>query len=86
MGRRRHCVRPDFADEPQLMSALDEMARRYGRLPGDFVAAPDMHPTERQWFNLFMARAGCDSAAGRRRQFAQQHGDKVMLCAMAPGE
>jgi hypothetical protein len=45
-----------------------------------------MHPTERQWFDLFMARAGCDSAAGRRRQFAQQHGDKVMLCAMAPGE
>ena len=72
-----------FAANPILLRALDAVARRYSRMPGDVVpsATAGMSPGAREWYDLIMAWACLEAADDQLREFvmmANGRGDLVV--------
>ena len=63
---------------------VDEMARRYGTMPGQLLARLDGHPVELQWFHLFIGRACTEAAVGTREQFIKRNRDSGSLRYSVP--
>ena len=79
-----HGVQPGFAKSERLLPMIDEMARRYGTMPGRLLAPLDAHPVEVLWLDLIIGRACAESAVGTREQFIKRNRDSGSLRYSVP--